>query len=164
MTDGSIFSLCTPQEASVAREGMSRTGRLRHESKKEQRHLLGFATLAVFPRHSFIMQSEREVRLHINWFATVYNNVSVINAPSDHHPHFWMYNLTLKNECSWFLISIPKCALYAIKAPENIFHSVRSNWATAETNCRDSNCLPQGLASPFSASILAPHLFCRLDR
>lgn len=58
-----------------------------------------------------------------------------------------MYDLTLKNEWSRFLISIPKCAHYTIKAPENIFHSVRSNQATAETNCQDSNCLPQGLGS-----------------
>ena len=64
-----------------------------------------------------------------------------------------MYDLTLKNECGGCVISIPKCALYTIKAPDNIFHSVRSNWATAETNCRDSNCLPQGLASRLPPSL-----------
>lgn len=65
-----------------------------------------------------------------------------------------MYDLTLKNEWSRFVISIPKCALYTIKAPENIFHSVRSNEATAETNCQDSNCLPQGLGSRLPRSHL----------
>lgn len=67
-----------------------------------------------------------------------------------------MFDSTLKNDGSGFLISIQKCVLYTIRAPDNIFHSVRSNWATAEANCRDSNCLPEGLASCFPPSFSLP--------
>lgn len=89
------------------------------------------------------MHCEMEACPHAIWFVSV-DNVSLNNAC--HHLISW--DETMKNDCSRFLISIPKCIVTTIKFSGNIY-TVSAKWATAEANCENSTWLRSLSFSPW---------------